>query len=95
MKSEKDLDIHCQTKDTIMYSAPISGYYSIASQIIVFEPTGNMIETENSKWRWYKFWLPKTVMVPETRQSYSWEGREVKFLKEGDIVVGPVYRLGN
>lgn len=91
--STKDLDTHYQTEDATVYSVPTDGYYEINEQTIVRILTGNTVEAENPKYVWYKFWLPKTIVVQETRLGFVWNNKKVKFLKAGDIVTGPGRKL--
>lgn len=78
----------------ITFTAPVDGYYQISGKIYKSKPTGKMIEIKNPEMKWYTFWLPETVMVPEyiTTEEYV-PGTEVRFLKAGESVVGPGIRL--
>jgi hypothetical protein len=90
---KKDLVVEYQSSEITLYSALTNGYYQVSGHVIYYVPTGNMIEQPNPKRAWYKFWVPKTVLVQEFRQDYIWDGTEVKYLKAGDVVVGPSYKL--
>ena len=78
------------------YKAPLDGYYRVSSTIIVASPTGEFEEVANSEYRWWTFWLPRTI----TREKYSAEsnysGSEVKYLKQGEEVISKheIYRIG-
>lgn len=77
----------------VIFKAPMDGYYQVAGKLFRSEPTGNMIEIKNPDREWYTFWLPETIMVNEFRTVEEWSGTEIRFLKKGQTVVGPGFKL--
>jgi len=78
------------------YKAPLDGYYQVSSTMYTANPTGEFEEVANPEYKWYKFWIPRTIM----REKWSFEtiqsGTEVKYLKQGEEVISKhqIYRIG-
>jgi hypothetical protein len=85
------------SSDNVQYRIPVDGYYAIRSRVAIYKPTGKMTPQPNPKYRWWKFWLPKTILQPEYVVSYEMGGSDVKYLKAGDTVpmLYLLYRIGN
>ena len=49
------------------YEVPMSGNYQVSCRFVVNEPTGKMIEVANPNRKWWSFWRPKFVTVPEMK----------------------------
>lgn len=68
------------------YKVPIGGYYQIKSEIVTYKSTGIFEEVKNPKKRWWKFWVPKTILKEKLERVILLDGSEVKYLKENDYV---------
>lgn len=78
------------------YKAPLEGYYTVSAKIFTATPTGEFEEVPNPEYRWFTFWLPKTI----TREKILFEendlGSQIKYLKKDEEVFSKhaIVRIG-
>lgn len=75
------------------FTVQISGYYEISATMHHARPTGKFEEVPNPDFKWWTFWLPKTVTREIWDYSESKTGRQVVYAKAGDRLEMPVIRL--
>lgn len=68
------------------YKAPTGGYYKVSAEVIHARPTGIFYDEENPNWRWWKFWLPKTIKREKVEIEKQHTGEQIVFLKEGQEI---------
>jgi len=70
----------------ITYTAPIGGIYRVSSEVLTYEPTGEIEIIANPAYRWYKFWLPKIIVRNVYRTIRNDSGIQLVHLKKGESV---------
>lgn len=68
------------------YTIPQAGYYRVSSSFTKVIPTGKMIWQDNWDRKWWQFWKPKKIEVPEYKFESVQEGTEIKLFKKGEEV---------
>ena len=75
------------------FTTPSTGYYIVAAETMHYTPTGEFEEVPNPHRHWWEFWEPKTIAREKYAMSYVSDAREIRLLKEGDIVRGVLQKL--
>lgn len=75
------------------YSVPKSGFYKVSAKFARFEKTENLVEQVNHNRKWFQFWKPKMILTTEYKLIETLDANEIRFLKEGDVVSSPIFRI--
>lgn len=70
----------------MIYKAPTSGFYQISAEVTTYEPTGEFETVSNPARRWWKFWLPKTIVRERYKVVTHNTGSKIVLLKNGETV---------
>lgn len=68
------------------YTAPTDGLYEFKSEIVFFIPTGEFEEVENPNYRWWKPWVPKTILQKKYRRHTEVGPTQLVRLKQGESI---------
>jgi hypothetical protein len=69
------------------YFAPKSGIYHISAALVKYEKTGNLILSSNPERKWFQFWKPKTILVPEYKKTEEFFSTETVLNKDDKVGV--------
>lgn len=76
------------------FTVPVTGFYQISCQTMRIEKTGNKVAIKNPRYKWYRFWVDKTIIVDEIKTVFDNSGEQMKLLNAGDIIDNnPIGRL--
>ena len=78
------------------FKVPLGGHYKVTSEVVTYEPTNEFEEVLNPNYRWWKFWLPKTVSRKKYRKVVHQTGEKVVYLRPGEVVYSEkaIVRIG-
>ncbi len=79
-----------------VFTVPKTGFYQVRAAVTRYEKTGRFVWQKNPRRRWYSFWRPKQILVPEFRAVEEYSGSEVKLLVKGEAVepvLQPIRRI--